>query len=168
MASRLVFDPLTALRAAPLVSSTCTLLYAWDQHFFLSMLNSPLPEIRYRSKPVLQPYFSLFFRRGLPIVLTFIIASTASAVANLRVQSDGLRAKGSFMWYVAGAALSAGHLAYVPWIAPSVRDVVEATEEDVNERLDGWLALNWLRMVTVDLGAWIAFGVAVAGTLRAE
>lgn len=168
MASRLFFDPLTALRAAPLVSSTCTLLFAWDQHLFLSLLNSPSPEIRSKSKPLLRPYFSIFFRRGLLMVLTFILASTASAAANLRVRSDGLRARGSFAWYVAGAALSAGHLAYVPWIAPSVRDVVEATGEDVIEKLDGWLALNWRRMVTVDLGAWIAFGVAVAGTLRAD
>lgn len=170
MASGLIFDPLTALRAAPLISSTCTLLYAWDQHFFLSMLNCPSREIRPKATPVLQPYYVLFFRRGLPIVLTFILASAASAVANLRVRPDDLRAKGSFAWYAAGAALSAAHLAYVPWIAPSVQTLFEADPEetDLHETLDGWLALNWRRMVTVDLGAWVAFAVAVAGTLRAD
>ncbi|RSL53419.1 hypothetical protein CEP54_010436 [Fusarium duplospermum] len=61
MDSGLSFDPLVALRAAPLVSTTCSLLYAWDQHFFLGLLNRP--ENRATSKPLLQSYFTTFFHR---------------------------------------------------------------------------------------------------------
>ncbi|KAF9881414.1 hypothetical protein CkaCkLH20_00560 [Colletotrichum karsti] len=155
MASRLVFDPLVALRAAPLISSTCTLLYAWDQHFFLNVFNAP--EVRPKSKTVVQSYFRTFFRRGLPIVLSFITLSAATAAANLWTSPGALRARGTFWWYAAGAGLSLGHLAYVPAVAPRVQALVEAeeaeVEEDVNGLLEGWLRVNFVRMQTTKMAS---------------
>ncbi|KAL0944801.1 uncharacterized protein CTRU02_202688 [Colletotrichum truncatum] len=165
MASRVIFDPLVALRAAPLVSSTCTLLFAWDQNLFLGMLNAP--NTRKKSTPVLQSYFQTFFPRGLTMVLGFIAVSATTAVANLRLNPNLLRAKGTFWWYAAGASLSLGHLVYVPFVAPKLQALMEAKEDtDLNDTLDSWLSLNWQRLLTTDLGAWIAFGIAVTGTLR--
>ena len=43
MASGAFFDSKTLLLAGPLVSSTCTLLFARDQDFFLSLLTDPHP-----------------------------------------------------------------------------------------------------------------------------
>ncbi|KZL83286.1 integral membrane protein [Colletotrichum incanum] len=165
MASRLFFDPMVALRAAPLVSSTCTLLYAWDQHFLLSLFNRT-PETRKKSAPLLRSYFDAFFRRGVWSVLGFVTMSISTTAANLYKQPEALQSKGTFWWYVAGATLSAGHLAYVPLVAPHVKALMEAEgEDDVNGILDEWLRVNWWRMITVDLGAWVAFGVSVATTL---
>ncbi|KAK2059503.1 hypothetical protein LY76DRAFT_625820 [Colletotrichum caudatum] len=146
MASRLFSDPMVALRVAPLVSSTCTLLYARDQHFFLGLFNRTA-ESRMKSAPMLKSYFGDFFRRG-------VLA---------------LRRTGASRWYALGATMSAGHLAYVPFVAPRVKALMEAEGEgegDVNGILDGWLGVNWWRTVTVDFGAWLAFGVAVATSLQ--
>jgi len=168
MASGLIFDPLVVLRAAPLVSSTCSLLYAWDQHFFLSILNRP--ENRKLSKPLLPSYFNTFFHKGVWIVLGCLAVTSSTSVANLYTQRSVLRARDSFWWYVGGAALSIGHLLFVPLIAPSVQRTVEAkpdSEPDANASLDDWLSINFVRMVTVDLAAWLAVGVAVVKTLRA-
>ncbi|KAI0594413.1 hypothetical protein F4775DRAFT_574130 [Biscogniauxia sp. FL1348] len=165
MASGLFFDPMVALRAAPLVSSTCTLLYAWDQHLFLSLLNAR--QVREHSRPLLPPYFKTFFRKGLPMVLGFLTVTTSTAVANLYTQRAALQARGSLWWYTAGAALAVSHLGFVPFVAPSVQALMEASsEDDTNKTLDEWLSVNMVRSLTVDLGAWIAVAVAVVKTLR--
>ncbi|KAK2040428.1 hypothetical protein LZ31DRAFT_474555 [Colletotrichum somersetense] len=166
MASRLFFDPMVALRVAPLVSSTCTLLYARDQHFFLGLFNRTA-ENRMKSAPMLKSYFGDFFRRGVGFVLGVIAISVTTATANLYIQPEALRRTGASWWYALGAAMSAGHLAYVPFVAPRVKALMEAEgEEDVNGILDSWLGVNWWRTVTVDFGAWLAFGVAVATSLH--
>ncbi|KAI1641218.1 hypothetical protein F4809DRAFT_216543 [Biscogniauxia mediterranea] len=165
MASGLFFDPMVALRAAPLVSSTCTLLYAWDQHLFLSLLNAR--QVREHSRPMIPIYFKKLFYRALPMVLGFLTVTTSTAVANLYTQRATLQARGSLWWYTAGAALAVSHLGFVPFIAPSVKGMIEASsEDDANKSLDEWLSVNMIRSLTVDLGAWIAVTVAVVKTLR--
>ncbi|KAF4917616.1 hypothetical protein CGCVW01_v009689 [Colletotrichum viniferum] len=165
MASRILQPGASPLLLAPLLSSTCTLLYAHEQHFFLSLFNHATA--RAHSKPLINPYYKEFFSRGLPIVLGFLAVSAGTALANLRVNQTLLQTKGTFWWYAAGAGLSLGHLAYVPLIAPHVQTLVDGKEgENLNDALDKWLVVNWRRMLTVDLGAWVAFGVAVLGTLE--
>ncbi|KAJ9143175.1 hypothetical protein NKR19_g7008 [Coniochaeta hoffmannii] len=168
MASYLFFDPLVALRAAPLVSSTCTLLYARDQQFFLGLLNRP--DTRRHSKGLLPPFFRTFFREGVAFVVAMLAATTWGSVANLYVRRAGLRARGAFWWYVAGAVLSSSHLLFIPGVAPSIKRISDAKGEegeDVNGDLDEWLGVNKVRMLTVDLAAWVACVVAVGKSLSA-
>lgn len=169
MASGLFFDPLVALRVAPLVSSTCTLLYAWDQHFFLGVLNRP--DHRARSRPLLSSYFDTIFYRGVAFVVSVLGVTTWSSIANLCAHRADLHARQSFRWYIAGAVLSASHLLFVPKIASSCKALIYPDSnpgEDVNVVLDGWLSINWVRMVTVDLAAWAVTVIAVTKTLRAD
>ncbi|KID74206.1 uncharacterized protein G6M90_00g081610 [Metarhizium brunneum] len=164
MASGAFFDPLVALRALPLVSSTCTLLFGWDQTFFLGIMNRP--ENRAKSKPLLQSYFNTFFYRGLPFVVGAIGVSTWSGVGNLFAQRSVLQSRQSFWWYAAGTIAAASHLLFVPLIAPSVRDMMDGKEQtDANDCLDEWLRVNNVRTLTVDLLAWGAFMVAAGKTL---
>ncbi|OIW32346.1 hypothetical protein CONLIGDRAFT_266872 [Coniochaeta ligniaria NRRL 30616] len=168
MASKLFFDPLVALRAAPLVSATCTLLYAYDQHFFLGLLNRP--DTRQHSRPLLPAFFRSFFREGVVFVVAMLAVTTWGSVANLYVNRPSLSARGSFGWYVAGAVLSSSHLLFVPGVAPSIKRITGAEaggEEDVNADLDEWLGVNKVRMLTVDLAAWVACVVAVGKSLSA-
>lgn len=165
MASRLFFDPLVALRAAPLVSSTCTLLFAWDQHLFLSNFN--LPETRKQTGLIISPYFKSFFQRAIWQVLGFITVTASTSVLNLYTGRPLLNARGSASWYMAGATLSAGHLLFVPIIAPKVRDLAEDTKGDSNDSLDRWLSINAVRGLTVDLAAWVACIIAVGKTFAA-
>ncbi|KAB5540568.1 hypothetical protein GE09DRAFT_260300 [Coniochaeta sp. 2T2.1] len=185
MASTLLPIPgLTALRLLPLLSSTCTLLYARDQEFFLSLLNRP-DNTRAHSKRLLPPYFRAFFRQGVVFVVACLAVTTWGSVANLYVSGRVLRERGAWWAYVAAATGAVGHLAFVPGVAGSIRRISEADgmEEgrkegevdgvegvdgvDVNAELDEWLGVNWWRMVTVDLGAWVACCVAVGRSLRA-
>lgn len=166
MASKLFFDPLVALRAAPLVSSTCTLLYAWDQHHFLSILNHP--DIRKLSQPLVSPYFKISFQRAVFQVVGFLAVTASTSVFNLYTGRPSLNAHGSASWYIAGAILSAGHLLFVPIIAPSVKGLVEDKhEKDSNNTLYKWLSINAIRGLTVDLAAWMACAVAVGKTFAA-
>ncbi|KAK3290204.1 uncharacterized protein B0H64DRAFT_413624 [Chaetomium fimeti] len=167
MASRLFFDPVVALRAAPLVSATCTLLYARDQDFFLRIFNEP--GNREKSRALLPSYWRIFFRRGVVVVVGCLAATFWSSIANLFVRRRALEATQSFWWYVAGAALAAGHLLFIPAVAPSVRAISNADKDgtDPNSALDGWLVINRFRMWTVDIAAWAACAVAVTRTLEA-
>ncbi|KAH6844754.1 hypothetical protein B0I37DRAFT_378198 [Chaetomium sp. MPI-CAGE-AT-0009] len=167
MAPRLFIDPVVALRAAPLVSATCTFLYARDQDFFLRIFNRP--ENRQKSRPLLPSYWNTFFRRGIVVVVGCLGTTFWSSIANLFIRQPALRAKQSFWWYVAGAALSAGHLLFIPAVAPSVTAIWDADKDgtDANAALDVWLSVNRVRMWTVDFAAWAACVVAVTKTLEA-
>ncbi|CAI4213210.1 unnamed protein product [Parascedosporium putredinis] len=169
MASRQFFDPVVALRAAPLVSATCTLLYAWDQHLFLSVLNQP--STRQHSRPILSPYWKALFPKGLSMVLGFITVTSSASAANLYAHGPVLRLRQSYWWYVAGAALSLSHLLFVPFVAPPLEKIMEPSaqdgEVDPNAELERWLSVNALRSVTVDFAAWVAVGVAVLKSLTA-
>ncbi|RCI10216.1 hypothetical protein L249_8518 [Ophiocordyceps polyrhachis-furcata BCC 54312] len=155
-------DPNVLLRTVPLISSTCSLLFAWDQHFFLSLLNKP--ETRPHSRPLLTSYFAPCFRRGLPFVLAAVSVSFGSGMANFFLA----RSSPSLPFYVVGSALAFSHLLYAPFIGPSCRKLLFADTSDPNADLDSWLSVNALRSLTVDLGAWVAFIVATVGSLRLE
>jgi hypothetical protein len=175
MASRQIFDPIVALRAAPLVSATCTLLYAFDQDFFLGIFNRP--ENRARSRALLPSYWRTFFRRGVGFVVGCLAVTTWSSIGNLYARRPALHAKRAFWWYVAGAVLSSSHLLFIPAVAPHVKAIWEADSSDAavegeggsdpNASLDDWLAANRLRSWTVDLAAWVACAVAVTRSLEA-
>lgn len=73
------FNPLTALAIAPLVSSTCTLWYAFDQHHFLSIFTMrPGDEL----EKVIPEYFTRFFAAGLPRVLVLLGTTCLSVAGN--------------------------------------------------------------------------------------
>lgn len=86
-----------------------------------------------------------------------------TSTANLYIQPADLALRHSLGWYKMGALFAAGHLLYVPFIAPSVKALVEG-DGDVNDTLDRWLWFNAVRGMTVDLAAWTTLGVAVAKT----
>lgn len=172
MASNLFFDPLVALRVAPLVSTTCTLLFAYEQHFFLSLLNRP--QTRQETRRFLPAYFTMFFAEGVVQVFGFLGVTAVSSLANLYLHNRGtvpLGEQGAYWWYAAAAGLAVSHLLYTPLVAPPVfairGDKPLKLGEDVNTKLDDWLWVNRMRMLTTDLGAWMAAVLAVGRTLSA-
>ena len=171
MASGAFLDTKTALLLTPLVSSTCTLLFAWDQHFFLSLFQHP--EVRETGANTYIPvYFRHFFAGGLPMVVSFLTVTTSSIIASVSLSKPLLKARGSLPWYTAGAALALGHLLYVPAVYHKVQAISENKGPDGVPKglsnldfLGQWLDVNFLRMLTTDLGAWICCFVAVSKTL---
>ncbi|KAH7628267.1 hypothetical protein B0T09DRAFT_359548 [Sordaria sp. MPI-SDFR-AT-0083] len=97
MASRALFDPLTLLRLAPIISSTAFLALAWDQHWMLRIFT--LPELERDSAQYLPKWFSAFFRAGLPSMLAFLSVTVATATVNLcTTESLLLKQRGSYYW----------------------------------------------------------------------
>ncbi|GIC86273.1 uncharacterized protein Aud_002641 [Aspergillus udagawae] len=164
MASRVIFDPLIALRLAPLVSATCSLWFAWDQNIFLR--NFVHPANRTASDRSLPTYFRTFFRSGVTWVLVLLGLSLSTAGINIVTDRASLAQSQSLRWYAAGAAFTAGHALYAPVVAPIVRAISEDLSKGHSTRdLERWLWWNLLRMVTVDLAAWVCFGVGAMRTL---
>ncbi|KAM0252774.1 hypothetical protein ACHAQJ_007612 [Trichoderma viride] len=167
MASGAFFDPLAALRVAPLLTSTCTLWFAWDQHFFLHLFNKP--EIRSKSNELLPTYFRHFFDGGLNRVLGLLSLTVSSTLATCFVNHDYHWANKSLRWYTAGMVLAAGHLAFVPFIAPKVQAIIEDTSKGESTKdLEGWLSLHTIRSLTVDLAAWACFVIGTAREIQSD
>ncbi|RAK95277.1 putative integral membrane protein [Aspergillus ibericus CBS 121593] len=158
MASGLIFDPRSLLRAAPLVTSTCTLWFAFDQDFFLNVFLHP--DHRPGSDALLPSYFRVFFRRGLVRVLGLLTLTLTGGGWNIRTHH---RQSSSWPWYVAGTALAASHLLFVPAIAPKIQAITEDASQGSSTRdLEGWLAIHRVRTWTVDLAAWACFAVGMS------
>lgn len=167
MASGAFLNYKTLLYVAPVVSSTCTLLFARDQDFFLSLFTDKdvPPSHRNLINTILPNHFARFFRKGIYGVITFIGATTWLAGGS--AYSVG-RGHAAFGWYVGAATLAVGHLGYVPWVAPRVKKVVDGKEEEGDDNAEGlraWLGVNAVRMWTTDLGAWVCCMAAVMKTL---
>ncbi|TWU70560.1 hypothetical protein ED733_000485 [Metarhizium rileyi] len=174
MASGAFFTPKKALLLAPFVSSTCSLLFAWDQNLFLTIFTSP--ELSDRVNPVLPGYWRVFFPRGLAQVVSLLGATTWTSVAALVCHGALLQRKGAWPWYVATAALAVGHLVFVPFVAPAIKYILDdeggmskerklaepgSRNVDMQER---WLWFNRVRLLTTDLGAWVCCVVGIMKT----
>ncbi|OOF97939.1 hypothetical protein ASPCADRAFT_205210 [Aspergillus carbonarius ITEM 5010] len=158
MASGLILDPRSLLRAAPLVTSTCTLWFAFDQDFFLDVFLHP--DHRPRSETFLPSYFRVFFRRGVVRVLGLLALTLTGGGWNIRAHH---RQSPSWSWYVAGTAFAASHLLFVPAIAPKVQAIAEDASQGSSTRdLEGWLTIHRVRTWTVDLAAWVCFAIGMS------
>lgn len=165
MASGLFVDPTTLLRLTPLISSTCTLWFAWDQRVMYSTFTHP--DLRNESSAILP----LWWRKVLDLheierVLLPVTITTVASIVNIRKHGALLRAKGSWAWYAAGAALAVGHVAYVPGVMYKIQAMIEDNGKgEAVEQQRRWLRVHNVRTLTVDLGAWLACLIAVARTV---
>ncbi|KAF3769764.1 hypothetical protein M406DRAFT_248376 [Cryphonectria parasitica EP155] len=165
MASGLFVDPATLLRLTPLISSTCTLWFAWDQRvMYGTFAHRDLEE---QSKAILP----LWWKKVLEIhdierVLFPLTVTSVTSIINIRKYGSLLRAKGSWAWYAAGAALAVGHLAFVPGVVYKIKAMIDDNGKgEAVEQQRRWLTVHTLRTLTVDLGAWVACVIAVARTV---
>lgn len=170
MASGAFFNPRTLLLVTPLVSSTCSLWFAWDQDFFLGILTRP-PVDHDQADAILPAYITGFFGSGPWAVVSLVGATFWSSLAAVWLERPLLRGRGSTALYAGAAALAAGHLVYVPAVAWKLKSLMDddtaAAEEGTDNvgMLRRWLGVNRTRMLTTDVGAWLCAVVAVSRTL---
>ncbi|KAJ5978306.1 hypothetical protein N7501_001648 [Penicillium viridicatum] len=90
------FDPLKLLRVAPLLTTTSALLYAWDEHWYLSgFLRS---EHKSKTETILPSYFRRFFEQGVFIIAGLNTLTVSTSVAHLLIDRpvlDRLRSNGT-------------------------------------------------------------------------
>ncbi|KZZ98386.1 hypothetical protein AAL_02904 [Moelleriella libera RCEF 2490] len=166
------------LLAAPLLSSTGTILFAWDQHLFFNIFTHP--ELEKRSNSILPAYWRLLFPRGLAQVVSLLGITTWTSIAAIVWNRPLLAKKGALPWYAATAGLALGHLVYVPLVAPLIKYMVDdeggrslerKREEPANGNVDAqkkWLGWHMMRTLTTDLGAWLCCVVAVGKTFSLD
>ncbi|KAI1195672.1 hypothetical protein F5X97DRAFT_307367 [Nemania serpens] len=149
----------TFVRLVPVISSTSSLWYAWDQYEQMTLFRQA--ETRSLSNQLLPRYFPAFFHRGAPRVLGLLASTAVSCGVILRCSPAArVHGNGAYPWYAAGLCLAAAHLAWAPAILP-LKDAIQQDAKDKNTaHLEHWLRLHVWRSLTVDLGAWICCIVA--------
>ncbi|KUM61904.1 hypothetical protein ACN42_g5196 [Penicillium freii] len=112
MASGLFFDPLKLLRVAPLLTTTSALLYAWDEHWYLSgFLRS---EHKSETETILPSYFRRFFEQGVFIIAGLNTLTVSTSVANLLIDRPVLDRLRSSRWNDLVHYLRHNHQIYKP------------------------------------------------------
>lgn len=168
MASGAFFNPRTLLLVTPLVSSTCSLWFAWDQDFFLKIFTRPPVEHK-QADAILPTYITGFFGSGPWAVVSLIGTTFWTSLAAVWLERPLLRSRGSTAFYAGTAALALGHLVYVPAVAWKLKNLMDDTcaEEGTDNvgMLRRWLSVNMTRMLTTDIGAWLCAVVAISRTL---
>ncbi|KAH8697953.1 putative integral membrane protein [Talaromyces proteolyticus] len=161
MASRSIYDPMAALAVAPLISSSCTLWFAWDQTLFLRIFNHD--ENRSKSNEILSGYWKAFLPASLPRVVGLLGLTFWGVVGNYYWRHDSLVSNQSLKWYIGGAALSASHLLFTPLVVPRIQTLIDDDRSKMqpSKVLDEWLSIHALRTWTVDVAAWACIAVAV-------
>lgn len=156
MASGVVFDPMRLLRVAPLVSSTGSLVFATSE----LLMNSAFlqSEIRQQSNKVLPKWYEKVFYRAVCIVIALNTVSTTSAVANIVVDHRTYVPTLSTRLYTVGLIAAIGHMAFVPFVATPIQQMVEdSSQEGATAEMEKWLSFHRIRMAVADLPAWISF-----------
>lgn len=154
---------MSMLYLAPVVTSTVSLWFAFDQYFFLGIFLHK--DVEPGAKHVLTPYWYIMISTGLGYVIAPLVGTMASIAWILNTTStELLQAKGSSSWYVASAVLAAGHFAFVPAILPKIRGL---SNGGLTPMLRQWMRVHVTRAVTVDLFCWVTAVVASAKTLSA-
>lgn len=174
MASGAFFDPKAALLLAPLVTSTASLVFARDQHLFLSVFTRP--ETQPHGNAFLPPFWRVFFPQGLAQVVGLLGATAGASAAAALAHRGLLERRGALAWYVAAAALAVGHLAFVPLVAGRIKSIMDdeggaggakGARTNVQTQRE-WLGVNAVRTLTTDLGAWACCLVAVTRVFTLE
>ncbi|TPX10186.1 uncharacterized protein E0L32_001383 [Thyridium curvatum] len=161
MASKQFFDPLTLLRVAPLVTSTCSLWYCVDQDLFLGQFVKP--HNREKGKEILPGYWKTFLSPGLAVIFGLYGASLGAGVAN------ALRGRPAVSrFYAIGAAFTAAHFLFVPLVMPKIQGMVDDEPKgQACEHQQGWLKVHRIRSLVVDLPGWLCFLAAALESVKA-
>ncbi|MCJ1453598.1 hypothetical protein MMC28_003945 [Mycoblastus sanguinarius] len=158
MASRAFFDPIKLLRLAPLLTSTATLMYAYDQHLFFSTWLHD--SYRHEANNLLPRWFNICLKRALRVIVTLYPLSITFAVANIYTGMQKESSNAS-LWYWSGMAFTVGHFLFGKK-AIRLLDAIETDQSKGNSTTDmrEWLGMNLVRSLAVDLPAWLSFLMA--------
>lgn len=154
---------MTILHLVPVITSTVSLWFAFDQYFFLGIFLHK--DVEPSAKHVLTPYWNTMIGTGLGFIIAPLVGTIASTTTILNTTStELLQQRGSYLWYVASIALALGHFAFVPVVLPKIRAL---SDGGVTPALRQWMRIHITRSVTFDLFCWLACLIATTKTLSA-
>ncbi|RYP41489.1 hypothetical protein DL767_000994 [Monosporascus sp. MG133] len=156
---------MTFLYLVPIISSTCSLYFAWDQWFFMRIFLKK--DIRAPADRLLTSYWQTFCPPAVTVVLSLISVTSATSFGLVYTSSTLLREKGSYNWFLAGGTLAIGHLVFAPAMMPILQDLQDSNKDNPTKTLRNWVRVHGYRAATVDLACWICCLVATVKTIDA-
>ncbi|KAI1386968.1 uncharacterized protein F4822DRAFT_445098 [Hypoxylon trugodes] len=153
------------LYLTPLISSTCSLYFAWDQYLFLRIFLKK--DIVIYANRLQASYWKTFFPEGAVAVVGLIGVTSGASFTLLRTSASLLRDKGSFYWYLAGGALALSHLLWAPPTLPLISTLQDEKKDPENapSALRSWLTLHVARAIISDAPCFVSCLVAAVKTL---
>lgn len=153
---------LRLLRLFPALTSTTLLMFAFDEHHFLSPFASPT--LLQRSNAFLPDYFQRWLRRGKWVIILGYPATFLGAAANLGIARESTTAT---KLYATGLLFNLAHImVFGPRMLGLLEDIKEGVPQgNVVESLRTWLGINEVRAWTTDFPAWVCFVAAVVECL---
>jgi hypothetical protein len=152
---------MSLLYLVPVVTSTVSLWFAFDQYFFLGIFLHK--DVEPGAKHVLTPYWNTMITTGLQYVIGPLLGTAGATAAILyTTPSEVLREKNCYSWYIASMAFAAGHFTFAPAILPKIRGLQEG---GLTPTLRQWMRVHVARAITVDFLCWVTSLVACAKVL---
>lgn len=153
----------TLLYLTPAISSTCSLWYAWDQHYFLNLLTRP--DLGPFNKKILPVYFQTYMEQSVlknfALIITTILSSSAVIYTS---PATLLQERGSRSLYQAGIGLAISHYLFAFILIPRIRAIQSNTDQAVAE-LGKLLRLHAFRTMTLELACCLCCVAAATKTL---
>jgi len=154
--------PLKLLRLIPVISSTISLQFAYDEYAFLSRWVQPA--YRAQADALLPPWFTSWGPWGTKVVFGSFTISIASGLANFLAGREVGEAAAARYWYAAGLGFAAAHL--LVWGPTALKLLAKIRKGEpegrATESMSKWLSMHLTRSILVDLPAVVCF---VAGLM---
>jgi len=180
-ASTSPFTPsLLTLHLIPLLSSTAALMFAFDQHFFLSTIMSSPQISPSHTARILPTYFNILSRQHLPRMLALNTITLGCSLWTLhgywRANATPRRLKqlsGPIYCMIGGVVFLLGHSAFSALLEPLVGRIAERDDgglDNLSEYKDRaqegvavlmnareWLSGHTRRLILADVPSWLCF-----------
>lgn len=157
--------PLKLLRIVPIISSTISLQFAYDEYAFLSCWMDPTYTAQ--ANTLLPPWFKNWGPWGTNIVVGSFTISLASGMANFLAGREVVEVTVGRYWYMAGVAFAAAHLLIWGQKALGLLAMIRGGEPggETTVSMGRWLEMHRLRSFAVDLPAMVCFIVAALSVM---
>lgn len=163
---------LILLRLAPLLTSTTTLMYAFDHHLFFSAFLAP--HLHSQSTTYLPKWLQVFtvpakwvIFLGYPTTLTLALTNYFSITSSQSSSSLRLTSSSAGIWYLCGAAGTVAHFFFAPTALRLLGEMMDEKQSDkCLGKMKEWLDMNIRRELVADIPAWVSFGIAVCKSFR--
>lgn len=156
---------LNLLRLAPLVISTASVMCGVDQTTAIRPFAQP--SLAKTGGPVLPHWFPGFFNRTIAVVGISYPLAFGTALLNTWKYGATLEPTTKY-FYWAGMVFSAGHFLYGPGAMQIIARICEKQDPGPKntQATHEWLAMNFVRMLTVDGPGWVMYFCAVLSAVR--
>lgn len=159
--------PVKLLRLIPVISSTISLQFAYDEYAFLSRWVQPA--YRAEADALLPAWFTSWGPWGTNVVFGSFATSLASGLANFLAGRDVQGTAVGRYWYAAGVGFATAHLLVWGPTALKLLAMIRKGEPEgrTTVSMSKWLEMHRSRSFLVDLPAVVCFVAALLSVVDA-